>query len=250
MTLAIDVHDLTRKFGAFTAVDSISFNVKQGEVFGFLGANGAGKTTAIKTLIGLLSPTSGSANVAGFDVLTDPEDVRRHIGYMSQRFSLYDDLTIRENITLYGGIYGLSDDQIRARGDTLIRELHLEASADERVVSLPLGWKQKLAFSVALLHAPAVVFLDEPTAGVDPITRRQFWEMIYAAVENGTTVFVTTHYLDEAEYCDRISIMVDGRIAAMGTPAEVKQKYGAATLDEVFVKLVRPVDAALTPALT
>lgn len=240
MTLAIDVHDLTRRFGAFTAVDSITFTVEQGEVFGFLGANGAGKTTAIKTLIGLLAPSSGSASVAGFDVLTDTDEVRRHIGYMSQRFSLYDDLTVRENIMLYGGIYGLSDAEIRSRGDALIAELHLEGSADARVMSLPLGWKQKLAFSVAMLHAPTVVFLDEPTGGVDPITRRQFWEMIYAAAEHGTTVFVTTHYLDEAEYCDRISIMVDGRIAAIGTPAEVKQKYGASNLDEVFLKLVRP----------
>jgi ABC-2 type transport system ATP-binding protein len=246
MTLAIDVHDLTRRFGTFTAVDSITFSVEQGEVFGFLGANGAGKTTAIKTLIGLLAPTSGSASVAGFDVLTDADDVRRHIGYMSQRFSLYDDLTVRENITLYGGIYGLSDEEIRSRGDTLLRELHLESSSDARVISLPLGWKQKLAFSVAMLHAPAVVFLDEPTGGVDPITRRQFWEMIYAAAERGTTVFVTTHYLDEAEYCDRVSIMVDGKIAAMGTPADVKQKYDATSLDEVFLRLVRPGEAFTT----
>ncbi|MEO7217017.1 MAG: ABC transporter ATP-binding protein [Gemmatimonadaceae bacterium] len=244
MTTAIAVKDLTRRFGSFTAVDSISFDVQSGEVFGFLGANGAGKTTAIKMLIGLLAPTSGDASVAGFDVATQAEDVRRHIGYMSQRFSLYDDLTVRENITLYGGIYGLSDDVIRDRGDSLIRELQLDDSRDERVASLPLGWKQKLAFSVAMLHEPAVVFLDEPTGGVDPITRRQFWEMIYTVAERGTTVFVTTHYLDEAEYCDRISIMVDGRIAAMGTPTEVKQKFGAATLDEVFLHLVRPAEAS------
>jgi len=240
VTAAIDVKDLTRRFGSFTAVDSISFDVRQGEVFGFLGANGAGKTTAIKMLIGLLAPTSGQASVAGFDVSTNADEVRRHIGYMSQRFSLYEDLTVRENITLYGGIYGLTDAEIRDRGDVLIRELRLESSSYERVESLPLGWKQKLAFSVAMLHQPAVVFLDEPTGGVDPITRRQFWEMIYAVAERGTTVFVTTHYLDEAEYCDRISIMVDGRIAAMGTPIEVKQKFDAATLDEVFVRLVRP----------
>lgn len=242
MTTAIVVKDLTRRFGSFTAVDSISFEVQGGEVFGFLGANGAGKTTAIKMLIGLLAPTSGEASVAGFDVATHADDVRRHIGYMSQRFSLYGDLTVRENITLYGGIYGLSDTAIRNRGDRLIRELQLDNSCDERVDSLPLGWKQKLAFSVAMLHEPAVVFLDEPTSGVDPITRRQFWEMIYAVAERGTTVFVTTHYLDEAEYCDRISIMVDGRIATMGTPAGVKRKVGAATLDDVFVHLVRPAE--------
>ena len=244
MTVAIAVQNLTRRFGSFTAVDSISFDVQSGEVFGFLGANGAGKTTAIKMLIGLLAPSSGEATVAGFDVATQPDDVRRHIGYMSQRFSLYDDLTIRENITLYGGIYGLSDETIRDRGDSLIRELGLDGSRDARVASLPLGWKQKLAFSVAMLHEPAVVFLDEPTAGVDPITRRQFWEMIYTVAERGTTVFVTTHYLDEAEYCDRISIMVDGRIAAMGTPADVKQRFGAMTLDEVFLRLVRPADTS------
>jgi ABC-2 type transport system ATP-binding protein len=240
MTLAIDVHELTRRFGNFTAVDAITFHVEEGEVFGFLGANGAGKTTAIKMLIGLLAPTSGRASVAGYDVLTQAEEVRRHIGYMSQRFSLYDDLTVRENITLYGGIYGLSDAQIRERGDALIRDLQLGKAADERVSALPLGWKQKLAFSVAILHQPALVFLDEPTGGVDPITRRQFWEMIYAAAASGTTVFVTTHYLDEAEYCDRVSIMVDGRIAAMGTPEELKRENRVATLDELFVRLARP----------
>lgn len=240
MTLAIDVHELTRRFGSFTAVDAITFHVEEGEVFGFLGANGAGKTTAIKMLTGLLAPTSGRASVAGFDVLTQAEQVRRRIGYMSQRFSLYEDLTVRENITLYGGIYGLSDSRIRERGDTLIRGLSLGSAADERVAALPLGWKQKLAFSVAMLHEPAVVFLDEPTGGVDPITRRQFWEMIYAAASHGTTVFVTTHYLDEAEYCDRVSIMVDGRIAAMGTPDELKREKHVATLDELFVQLARP----------
>ncbi|HET6579905.1 MAG TPA: ABC transporter ATP-binding protein [Gemmatimonadales bacterium] len=240
MTAVIDVHELTRRFGRFTAVDAISFDVKAGEVFGFLGANGAGKTTAIKMLIGLLAPTSGRASVAGFDVLTRAEDVRRRIGYMSQRFSLYEDLTVRENITLYGGIYGLTDAEIRGRGDALIDELQLGHASVERVAALPLGWKQKLAFSVALLHRPAVVFLDEPTSGVDPITRRQFWEMIYAAAARGTTVFVTTHYLDEAEYCDRVSIMVDGRIGALGTPDELKREYGDATLEEVFVRLARP----------
>jgi ABC-2 type transport system ATP-binding protein len=243
MTLAIEVHELTRRFGAFTAVDAITFDVRAGEVFGFLGANGAGKTTAIKMLIGLLAPSAGRASVAGFDVLTQAEDVRRRIGYMSQRFSLYEDLTIRENITLYGGIYGLADGAIRDRGDALISALHLGHAADDRVSALPLGWKQKLAFSVALLHEPAIVFLDEPTGGVDPITRRQFWEMIYAAAARGTTVFVTTHYLDEAEYCDRVSIMVEGRIGALGTPEELKGEFGVATLDEAFVRLVRPATA-------
>lgn len=240
MTAAIEVKDLTRRFGSFTAVNAISFEVETGEVFGFLGANGAGKTTAIRMLIGLLAPTSGSASVAGFDVATKPEDVKRHIGYMSQKFSLYEDLTVHENITLYGGIYGLTNAELRHRGDALIRELGLTGARDELLAALPLGWKQKLAFSVAMLHEPAVVFLDEPTGGVDPITRRQFWETIYTVAERGTTVFVTTHYLDEAEYCDRISIMVDGRIAAMGTPAEVKQEFHGATLDEVFLNLVRP----------
>ena len=244
MTLAIDVHDLTRRFGSFTAVDAITFDVKEGEVFGFLGANGAGKTTAIKMLIGLLAPSSGEARVAGFDVRTQSDEIRRRIGYMSQRFSLYEDLTVRENVTLYGGIYGLSDTQISERSTAMVQALDLEKMADERVAALPLGWKQKLAFSVALLHKPAVVFLDEPTGGVDPITRRQFWEMIYAAAARGTTVFVTTHYLDEAEYCDRVSIMVDGRIAAMGTPAELKAQFDAASLDEVFVQLARPSAAA------
>lgn len=244
MSAAIDVNELTKRFGDFTAVDAITFDVQSGEVFGFLGANGAGKTTAIKMLIGLLAPTSGTASVAGFDVAKDAESVRRHIGYMSQRFSLYEDLTVRENITLYGGIYGLTDAEIRERGDALIGDLRLENAADARVASLPLGWKQKLAFSVALLHRPAVIFLDEPTGGVDPITRRQFWEMIYNAAEGGTTILVTTHYLDEAEYCDRISIMVDGRIAAMGTPPAVKERFGARSLDEVFAKLVRPQSVA------
>ena len=240
MNAAIEVRGLTRRFGAFTAVDSITFDVRAGEVFGFLGANGAGKTTAIRMLIGLLAPSSGEARVAGFDVLTQSEAVRRRIGYMSQRFSLYDDLTVRENVTLYGGIYGLADAEIRERGRALVEGLGLGHAADERVVALPLGWKQKLAFSVALLHQPAVVFLDEPTGGVDPITRRQFWEQIYAAAARGTTVFVTTHYMDEAEYCDRISIMVDGRIAALGAPADLKRDFAAASLDDIFVRLARP----------
>ncbi|MCX5762867.1 MAG: ABC transporter ATP-binding protein [Gemmatimonadetes bacterium] len=244
MTLAIDVQRLTRRFGAFVAVDAISVQVKTGEVFGFLGANGAGKTTAIKMLIGLLEPTEGSAQVAGYDVRTQSEEVRRRIGYMSQRFSLYDDLTVRENIQLYGGIYGLTDDEISTRGAELVGGLHLDGAHDALVGTLPLGWKQKLAFSVALLHRPLVVFLDEPTGGVDPVTRRQFWEMIYAAAARGTTVFVTTHYMDEAEYCDRLSIMVDGRIAAMGTPAELKAEFGAPTIDEVFVRLARPAAVA------
>lgn len=236
----VQARELTRKFGAFTAVDAVTFSVAAGEVFGFLGANGAGKTTAIRMLTGLLTPTSGEARVAGHDVYTESEAIKRSIGYMSQRFSLYEDLTVRENIQLYGGIYGLSDAGIRERTARLLRELGFEHAAGHRVRSIPLGWRQKLAFSVALLHGPRVVFLDEPTGGVDPITRRQFWEMIYAAAEEGTTVFVTTHYMDEAEYCDRISIMVEGRIAALGTPDELKERFGAASVDEVFVRLARP----------
>ena len=237
---AIVAKDLTRRFGSFTAVDHITFDVGVGEVFGFLGANGAGKTTAIKMLIGLLAPTGGEATVAGFDVATETERIRRNIGYMSQRFSLYEDLTVRENIRLYGGIYGLTDEEISSRTTTLLESLDMKSMADDLVARLPLGWKQKLAFSVALIHQPKVVFLDEPTGGVDPITRRQFWELIYAAAAGGTTVFVTTHYMDEAEYCDRISIMVDGRIAAMGTPRELKERFEAPTVDEVFVRLARP----------
>jgi ABC-2 type transport system ATP-binding protein len=237
---AIEVRGLTRRFGAFTAVDDISFDVAAGEVFGFLGANGAGKTTAIRMLIGLLAPTAGSARVAGFDVASAAEQVKRHIGYMSQRFSLYEDLTVRENITLYGGIYGLSDAAISERTRTLAAQLGLGRELDTRVARIPLGWKQKLAFSVAVLHDPRVVFLDEPTGGVDPITRRQFWELIYVTAAAGTTVFVTTHYMDEAEYCDRVSIMVDGRIAALGTPAELEARYEARTIDDVFVRLARP----------
>jgi ABC-2 type transport system ATP-binding protein len=241
--LAIEVRDLTRRFGDFTAVDAITVDVREGEVFGFLGANGAGKTTAIKMLIGLLEPTSGSARVAGFDVLTQSDEVRRRIGYMSQRFSLYDDLTVRENIALYGGIYGLTDAEIRDRGDEMLGTLKLADTRKALVATLPLGWKQKLAFSVAMLHRPKVVFLDEPTGGVDPVTRRQFWEMIYAAAARGTTVFATTHYMDEAEYCDRLSIMVDGRIAAMGTPQALKAEFDAPSIDEVFVRLARPTTA-------
>ena len=237
--LAIDAKGLTRRFGSFTAVDHITFDVGAGEVFGFLGANGAGKTTAIKILVGLIAPSAGDAHVAGFDVRTERHKIRRNIGYMSQRFSLYADLTVRENIQLYGGIYGLTDKQIRDRTTVLLESLGLTSSAGDLVGTLPLGWKQKLAFSVALLHEPKIVFLDEPTGGVDPITRRQFWEQIYQAAARGTTVFVTTHYMDEAEYCDRISIMVDGRIAALGTPAELKTQYGVETVDDVFVRLAR-----------
>ncbi len=241
MTAAtIDVHDLTRRFGAFTAVDRLTFDVRAGEVFGFLGANGAGKTTAIRMLTGLLAPTSGQATVAGHDVVRESERVKRDIGYMSQRFSLYEDLTVRENITLYGGIYDLTSREIREREDRMLARLGLERQATELVRAIPLGWRQKLAFSVALLHEPRIVFLDEPTSGVDPITRRQFWELIYEAASSGTTVLVTTHYMDEAEYCDRVSIMVDGRIAALGTPAELKQRFGVPSIDELFVRLARP----------
>lgn len=232
---AITAHNLTRRFGDFTAVDHLSFDVAEGEVFGFLGANGAGKTTAIRMLTGLLEPTDGEARVAGCDVRTEAEEVKRRIGYMSQKFALYDDLTVNENIRLYGGIYGLSVDDIRERRDRLLRRLGFEHAADDRVGSIPLGWKQKLAFSVALLHEPRVVFLDEPTSGVDPLTRRQFWEMIYEAASDGTTVLVTTHYMDEAEYCDRVSIMVEGTIDALGTPTALKAEYDAATMDDVFV---------------
>jgi ABC-2 type transport system ATP-binding protein len=243
-THAIEARNLTRRFGSFTAVDSITFHVEPGEVFGFLGANGAGKTTAIRMLIGVLEPTSGSATVAGYDIRTQAEQVRRRIGYMSQKFSLYEDLTVQENITLYGGIYGVSDRDIVTRTGDILTRIGLEHARNELVREIPLGWKQQLAFCVALLHRPAVVFLDEPTGGVDPITRRRFWELIYETGAEGTGVLVTTHYLDEAEYCHRISIMVDGAIAAMGTPAEVRKAVGAATLDEVFLKLTRPGSAA------
>lgn len=236
---AIQATNLTRRFGDFVAVDAISFAVARGEVFGFLGANGAGKTTAIRMLIGLLAPSDGEAVVAGADVRTDPAGVRRRIGYMSQRFSLYDDLTVRENVELYGTIYGLAHDEILARMEELLAHIGLTASRDTLVRGLPLGWKQQLALMVALLHRPEVVFLDEPTGGVDPITRRRFWELLYATAAGGTTVLVTTHYLDEAEYCDRLSIMVDGRIAAIGTPSEVRAQVGADTLDEVFLSLTR-----------
>ena len=240
MEFAIEARDLTRSFGSFVAVDHISFGVRTGEVFGFLGANGAGKTTAIRMLTGLLQPTSGQAIVAGHDVARETEQVKRNIGYMSQRFSLYDDLTLRENMQLYGGIYGLADGEIRERMQRVLSRLGLEGVERELVGRIPLGWKQKLAFSVAMLHQPRVVFLDEPTSGVDPVTRRQFWELIYETAHAGTTVLVTTHYMDEAEYCDRISIMVAGRIDALGTPRELKDRAGVDTIDEYFVRLVRP----------
>jgi ABC-2 type transport system ATP-binding protein len=243
---AIVARDLTRRFGSFTAVDRITFDVSVGEVFGFLGANGAGKTTAIRILTGLLSPSSGTARVAGHDVYTESESIKRRIGYMSQKFSLYEDLTVRENIRLYGGIYDLAKDEVQSRTARMLARLGLEQAADAYVRSLPLGWRQKLAFSVALLHEPSIVFLDEPTSGVDPITRRQFWELIYEAAARGTTVFVTTHYMDEAEYCDRISIMVAGRIEALGTPAELRRQFGVGSIDELFVQLARPAVGATT----
>ncbi|MBK5278563.1 MAG: ABC transporter ATP-binding protein [Bacteroidia bacterium] len=235
----ISVEQLTKRFGSFTAVDSISFSVSRGEIFGFLGANGAGKTTAMRMLCGLSFPTSGKAIVAGFDLYNDPEKIKKNIGYMSQKFSLYEDLTIRENIRFYGGIYGLTDGQIKSKTEFMVQHLHLEDQVDKLVKSLPLGWKQKLSFSVAMVHQPKIVFLDEPTGGVDPVTRREFWTMIYEAAHEGTTVFVTTHYMDEAEYCDRVSIMVDGRIDALDAPSELKKKFNASTMEEVFVQLAR-----------
>jgi ABC-2 type transport system ATP-binding protein len=236
----IHTENLTRKFSSFTAVDAISFSIGKGEIFGFLGANGAGKTTAMKMLTGLLAPTSGSATVAGFDVYREAEKIKMSIGYMSQRFSLYEDLTPRENIRFWGGIYGLDKRTVGEKSDRLLEALDLKDAADTRLSSLPLGWKQKLAFSVAQLHAPKIIFLDEPTGGVDPVTRRRFWDMIYETADNGITVFVTTHYMDEAEYCDRVSIMVDGRMAALGTPDELKRESGALSIDDLFVRLVRP----------
>ena len=241
---AIDAHDLTRSFGSFIAVDHVTFDVHAGEVFGFLGANGAGKTTAIRMLTGLLAPSAGTARVAGHDISRDSEAVKRNIGYMSQRFSLYEDLTVRENIRLYGGIYDLTTAQIRERTDRMLTRLGMTDVGGQAVRELPLGWRQKLALSVALIHEPRIVFLDEPTSGVDPITRRQFWELIYEAAASGTTVLVTTHYMDEAEYCDRISIMVSGKIGAMGTPADLKTEFGVETIDELFVRLARPEGAA------
>jgi ABC-2 type transport system ATP-binding protein len=236
----IQVQALTRTFGDFTAVNRISFEVRPGEIFGFLGANGAGKTTALKMLTGLLMPSSGTAIVAGYDVARYPEEVKRNIGYMSQRFSLYEDLTVRENIRFFGGIYGLSTGQLREKTTQVIEQLGLEQQAGLLVRSLPLGWRQKLAFAVAQIHEPKVVFLDEPTSGVDPLTRRQFWEGIYEASSRGITLMVTTHYMEEAEYCHRVSIMVDGRIDALDTPEALRKQFKAGDMDEVFRKLARP----------
>ncbi len=240
--IIIDVAGLTKKFGNFTAVDNISFQVKEGEIFGFLGANGAGKTTAMQMLIGLTKKTSGQATVAGYDIHTQSEKIKKNIGYMSQKFSLYEDLKVWENIRLFGGIYGMKDKDIAEKTDQLLNRLDFEGKRNTLVKSLPLGWKQKLAFSVAIFHSPKIVFLDEPTGGVDPATRRQFWEMIYQAAEDNITVFATTHYMDEAEYCDRVSIMVDGRIDALDTPAQLKAEYKAADMDEVFRKLARKAE--------
>lgn len=236
---AIAVRGLTKCFGRFTAVDHISFEVRTGEIFGFLGANGAGKTTAMRMLCGLSLPTSGEGYVAGYDIRKEPESIKRVIGYMSQRFSLYDNLTVRENIRLYGGIYGVPRAEIGPRTDRLLERLDLRRQGNAMVGSLPLGWKQKLAFSVSVFHGPRIVFLDEPTGGVDPVTRRQFWELIYESARAGITVFVTTHYMDEAEYCDRVSVMVDGRIDAIGAPRDLKRKFGAGSMDEVFRMLAR-----------
>lgn len=238
----VTVHGLTKKFGNFTAVDNISFEVEKGEIFGFLGANGAGKTTAMRMLCGLSFPTSGSGVVAGFDIATQAEQVKRSIGYMSQRFALYNDLKVWENIRLYAGIYGVPEHLIDTRTNALLDRLNFKSERNTLVRSLPLGWKQKLAFSVAIFHDPKVVFLDEPTGGVDPNTRRQFWEMIYEAADRGITVFVTTHYMDEAEYCNRVSIMVDGRIDALDTPENLKSKFGVKTMDEVFYSLARKAE--------
>ncbi|WP_426276898.1 ABC transporter ATP-binding protein [Chryseobacterium sp. S-02] len=239
MDKAIICKDLTKQFGDFKAVDRISFDVNQGEIFGFLGANGAGKTTAMRIFCGLSFPTSGSATVAGFDVYKQQEQIKRNIGYMSQKFSLYDNLTILENIEFYGGVYGVSRSEIKKRSTKLITTLGLEKEAKKLVGALPLGWKQKLAFSVAIFHRPKIVFLDEPTGGVDPITRRQFWDMIYQAAADGITVFVTTHYMDEAEYCNRITVMVDGRVEAMDTPANLKKQFDTHSMDDVFYQLAR-----------
>ena len=237
--IVISVHELCKDFGSFRAVDRITFDVHRGEIFGFLGANGAGKTTAMRMLCGLSYPTAGHGTVAGLDISTQGEAIKHHIGYMSQRFSLYEDLTVRENIRLYAGIYGLSRYATLRRTAELLDRLQFRREIDTRVGALPLGWKQKLAFSIATLHRPEVVFLDEPTGGVDPITRRQFWELIYEAADAGTTLFVTTHYMDEAEYCSRVSIMVDGQIRALGTPAELKTHFAAHSMDEVFRTLAR-----------
>lgn len=237
--IVITTDKLTKKFGDFIATDAITFDVKKGEIFGFLGANGAGKTTAMRMLCGLSIPTSGSAKIAGFDVYKETESIKKHIGYMSQKFSLYEDLTVIENIQFFGGIYGLSRKQLKLKSKEMMHRLGLENEAKTLVGSLPLGWKQKLAFSVAILHEPTIVFLDEPTGGVDPVTRRQFWDLIYEASDRGITIFVTTHYMDEAEYCNRVSMMVDGKMKAMDTPANLKKQFNAETMDEVFYELAR-----------
>ncbi|MGN0202044.1 MAG: ABC transporter ATP-binding protein [Candidatus Cryptobacteroides sp.] len=233
----VSIRNLVKKFGNFTAVDNISFDVYKGEIFGFLGANGAGKTTAMRILCGLSLPTSGDGTVAGCSIRNGQEAIKKHIGYMSQKFSLYPDLKVWENIELFGGIYGLDDERIRLKTDSMLKTLGLDSARDMFVKDIPLGWKQKLAFSVAMIHEPEIIFLDEPTGGVDPLTRRAFWEMIYDAASRGVTVFVTTHYMDEAEYCDRVSIMVDGRIEALGSPEELKRTYSAETMDGVFAKI-------------
>lgn len=235
----ISADGLTKRFGDFMAVDHISFDVHKGEIFGFLGANGAGKTTAMRMLCGLSMPTSGKASVAGYDVYKENEKIKQSIGYMSQKFSLYEDQTVKENMRFYGGIYGKNDEFIKKKTAFILHHLHLEKEGNVLVKSLPLGWKQKLAFSVAIFHEPGIVFLDEPTGGVDPVTRREFWNMIYQASDMGITIFVTTHYMDEAEYCNRVSIMVDGKIEALAPPAELKKNYNAASMDEVFLKLAR-----------
>jgi ABC-2 type transport system ATP-binding protein len=235
----ISVRNLTKQFGDFTAVDHISFDVRRGEIFGFLGANGAGKTTAMRMLCGLSFPTDGSGSVAGYDISTESEQIKRHIGYMSQRFSLYQDLTVKENMELYGGIYGLSGKEIAERVEHLLNRLNFADHKDDLVGSLPLGWKQKLAFMVAAIHRPEIIFLDEPTGGVDPMTRQQFWELIRLAAADGTTIFVTTHYMDEAEFCDRVTMMVDGQIRALDSPANLRKQYGAESMEQVFYKLAR-----------
>jgi ABC-2 type transport system ATP-binding protein len=237
--IVISVRELTKCFGNFTAVDRISFDVHRGEIFGFLGANGAGKTTAMRMLCGLSYPTSGSGTVAGFDVMHEGEQIKCHIGYMSQRFSLYNDLTVWENMNLFAGIYGLSKSKTEERAKELLEKLNFSSEHNTLVGSLPLGWKQKLSFAIATIHNPEVIFLDEPTGGVDPVTRRQFWEMIYEAAADGTTIFVTTHYMDEAEYCSRVSIMVDGQVRALDTPARLKEQFAASSMDEVFRTLAR-----------
>jgi len=237
--VVISADGLTKRFGDFTAVDAISFEVSKGEIFGFLGANGAGKTTAMRMLCGLSKPSSGKATVAGYDVYNQTEKIKRNIGYMSQKFSLYEDLTVKENIRFYAGIYGKPDNFIKEKTERVLNELHLQSEGNKLVKSLPLGWKQKLAFSVAIFHEPQIVFLDEPTGGVDPVTRREFWNMIYKAAASGVTVFVTTHYMDEAEYCNRVSIMVDGKIEALDSPTQMKKTFGAKSMDEVFIKLAR-----------